>query len=55
MKKLLAIVVLSLLWCNAGLAEDIYLSCDGGTSFIINDKSKKIIMDGVQREVVELV
>ena len=25
----------------------------GGTSFIINDKTKKIIMDGVEREVVE--
>ena len=53
MKKLLAIIVLGLLWCNPGLAEDIYLSCGGGTSFIINDKTKKIIMDGVEREVVE--
>ena len=53
MKKLLGILVLGLLWCNVGFAEDIYLSCKGGTSFIINDKTKKIIMDGVEREVVE--
>ena len=53
MKKFLAIIVLGLFWCNAGLAKDIYLSCKGGNSFIINDKTKKIIMDGVEREVVE--
>ena len=53
MKKLLGILVLGLLFCNVGFAEDIYLSCKGGTSFIINDKTKKIIMDGVEREVVE--
>jgi len=35
MKKLLGIVVLGLLWSNVVLARDIYLSCDGGTSFII--------------------
>ena len=44
MKKFLAIIVLGLFWCNAGLAKDIYLSCKGGNSFIINDKTKKIIM-----------
>ena len=53
MKKAIAILVLGLLFCNVGFAEDIYLSCKGGTSFIINDKTKKIIMDGVEREVVE--
>ena len=53
MKKLLGILVLGLLFSNVGFAEDIYLSCKGGTSFIINDKTKKIIMDGVEREVVE--
>ena len=53
MKKSLGLLVLGLLFSNVGFAEDIYLSCKGGTSFIINDKTKKIIMDGVEREVVE--
>ena len=52
MKKLLMIMVM-VSWCSVGFAEDIYLSCGGGTSFIINDKTKKIIMNGVEREVVE--
>ena len=53
MKKLFLYLFLCLLWCNVGFAEDIYLSCKDGTSFIINDKTKKIIMNGVEREVVE--
>ena len=53
MKKLFLYLFLCLLWYNVGFAEDIYLSCKDGTSFIINDKTKKIIMDGVEREVVE--
>ena len=53
MKKLSLYVFLGLMFCNVGFAEDIYLSCKDGTSFIINDKTKKIIMNGVEREVVE--
>ena len=38
-------------------AEDIYLSCESTTklrtSFIINDKKKLLILDGVKREIVE--
>ena len=38
-------------------AEDIYLSCESTTklrtSFIINDKRKLLILDGVKREIVE--
>ena len=38
-------------------AEDIYLSCESTTklrtSFIINDKKKSLILDGVKREIVE--
>ena len=45
MKKAILILLVGLFWCNVGFAEDIYLSCKGGTSFIINDKTKKIIMD----------
>ena len=37
-------------------AKDIYLSCESKTkfktSFIINDKEQKLILDGVEREVV---
>ena len=53
MIKFIIILATGILWCNVGLAKDIYLSCKGGNSFIINDKTKKIIMDGVEREVVE--
>ena len=38
-------------------ADDIYLSCESKTklrtSFIINDKKKLLILDGVKREIVE--
>ena len=38
-------------------AKDIYLSCESitklKTSFIINDEQKKLILDGVEREIVE--
>ena len=38
-------------------ADDIYLSCESTTklrtSFIINDKKKLLILDGVKREIVE--
>ena len=38
-------------------SEDIYLSCESTTklrtSFIINDKKKLLILDGVKREIVE--
>ena len=37
-------------------AKDIYLSCESTTnfrtSFIINDEKKRLILDGVEREVV---
>ncbi len=37
-------------------AKDIYLSCESTTkfrtSFIINDEKKKLILDGIEREVV---
>ena len=51
-------MITGILWCNVGFAEDIYLDCRDSkkkiaTSFIINDKTKKIIMNGVEREVVE--
>ena len=38
-------------------AKDVYLSCESTTklktSFIINDKQEKLILDGVEREIVE--
>ena len=37
MQKAIGIIILGLLWCNVGFAEDIYLSCKGGTSFIIQE------------------
>ena len=46
MKKLLAILVLSLLWCNTSFADPIMLSCEPQDkknkplSFIIDDKNK---------------
>ena len=52
MKKLLGILVLGLLWCNVGFAEDIMLSCepsnkkDKPISVVLNDKEKKVIYDG---------
>ena len=54
MKKIIPlIIVISLTWCNTVSADNIYLSCGDNTSFIINDKTKKIIMNGVDREVIE--
>jgi hypothetical protein len=44
MKKLLGIVVLSLLWCNVGLSDEIYLSCGQDNKkekiyIVFNDKN----------------
>jgi len=48
--------ILLLLWISHVYAKDIYLSCESATkfktSFIINDEEKKLILDGVEREVV---
>ena len=54
MKKLLGILVLGLLWCNVGFAEDIYLRCSGTTSstIILNDDSKTLTVDGEHVEIL---
>ena len=52
MKKLLGILVLSLLWCNVGFADPIMLSCEPQDkknkllSFIIDDKNKDVVFEG---------
>ena len=56
MKKLLGILVLGLLLNSNAYANDTYLSCENlipnKVSIIINDKTKKLILSGVEREVV---
>lgn len=56
MKNLRLSLFLFLLWTSPVYAKDIYLSCESKTkfktSFIINDEKKKLILDGVEREVV---
>ncbi len=46
-----------LLFITSVRANDIYLSCESTTklktSFIINDAQKKLILDGVEREIVD--
>ena len=53
MKRFLWILVM-LLWCNVGFAEDIYLSCSGTTSstIILNDDSKTLTVDGEHVEIL---
>ena len=51
MKKLLGILVLGLLWCNVGFAEDIYLSCiafngKAPISIVFNDETRTLIVNG---------
>jgi len=56
MKKLLSIVFLGLLLSGNAYAKNTYLSCENliphKVSIIINDKTKKLILSGVEREVV---
>ena len=56
MKYIRLSLTLFLLWTSSVYAKDIYLSCESTTkfktSFIINDEKKKLILDGVEREVV---
>ena len=56
MKYIRSSLILFLLWTSPVYAKDIYLSCESTTkfktSFIINDEEKKLILDGVEREVV---
>jgi len=57
MKKLLAIMVLGLLFSGNAYSNDAYLSCENliphKVSIIINDKTKKLILNGVEREVID--
>ena len=62
MKKLLAIVVLGLLWCNVSVAKEIWLECifnpgkgHSGivNTFIIDEANQTLIMNGVKKFVVE--
>ena len=52
MKKLLAILVLGLLFCNVGFAKDTILKCkDSGNSIvsiIIDESENKIIFNGIR-------
>ena len=52
MKKLLAIVVLGLMWCNVGVAKDTILKCivsdNSIISIIINESENKIIFNGIR-------
>jgi len=56
MKYIRLSLILFLIWTSPVYAKDIYLSCESTTkfktSFIINDEEKKLILDGVEREVV---
>ena len=56
MKYIRLSLILFLIWTGPVYAKDIYLSCESTTkfktSFIINDEEKKLILDGVEREVV---
>ena len=51
------ILVSFFLLVSQAYAKDIYLSCESSTkfktSFIINDEKKRLILDGVEREVVD--
>ena len=50
------ILVSFFLLASQAYAKDIYLSCESSTkfktSFIINDERKSLILDGIEREVV---
>ena len=52
MKKILGILVLGLLWCNVGFANDTILKCivayDAIISIIINESENKIIFNGIR-------
>ena len=56
MKYIRLSLILFLIWTGPVYAKDFYLSCESTTkfktSFIINDEEKKLILDGVEREVV---
>ena len=62
MKKVLGIVVLSLLWCNPVLAKEIWLMCIGfpgegrsgiAHSFIIDDIKKTVIHNGQEVTIIK--
>ena len=56
MKKLIGIVVLGLLFSGNTFAQNVHLSCESiiqnKISIIINDKTKKFTLEGVEVEVV---
>ena len=56
MKIILYFLFIYLLSINYVIAKDVYLSCESPTqfksSFVINDEKKSLILNGVEREVV---
>ena len=56
MKIIRASLILFFLLTSNIFAEDVYLSCESPTqvksSFVINDEKKSLILNGVEREVV---
>ena len=56
MKIIRLLLIISLISITHSHAKDVYLSCESTTnfrtSFIINDEKRILILDGIEREVV---